>query len=142
MERIKSMKLKKRLVAEITILLIATAALSFGLNLLRVHMSAPAAAGQAAFYSDAACTQLISDPWDWGQHGVTGLTEGATINVWLKNTGSTSLQVNVTVLNPTCIISVTPSLFTLTVGQVQAITLTFTGIVAGSSITWDLNADY
>jgi hypothetical protein len=131
----------KRLTLETAVLLIVTIAAAWALS-LTIHMTAPAAPGQAAFYADPAATQLITDPWDWSQHGITGLTNGAQINVWLKNTGSTDLTVTVSILNPSCLITVNPPSFQLPAAAVQAINLTFNQIQAGSTVSWDLKADY
>lgn len=141
MEKKKPLNLK-RLTLEITAIILATAIAAFAVS-QTIHMTAPAAAGSAAFYSDAGATVLITTPWDWSLHGVTGLHNGDSLLVYLKNTGSTDLSANITILNPSCVITSNPNyLIPLPVGAIQAVNLTFSGIVGGSTISWDLKADY
>jgi hypothetical protein len=134
----------KRISLETSLILIVTIAIAWAVS-TTIHMTAPAALGQASIYADQACTpaNLINPPsWDWAQHGVTGLTNGATIGVWIKNTGTITLNVTISILNPTCLITVDPQIFQLPGGAVQGLTLTFSQIIAGSTVSWDLKADY
>jgi hypothetical protein len=131
----------KRISLETSVILIVTIAIAWAVS-TTIHMTAPAAPGQASFYANAAATDLITTTWDWGQHGITGLTNGAQIGVWLKNTGSTDLTVTISILNPTCLITANPPTFQLPAGAVQGINLTFDQIIAGSTVSWDLKADY
>jgi hypothetical protein len=131
----------KRISLETAVILIVTIAVAWAIS-TTIHMTAPAAQGQAAFYADAQATQLITGTWDWGQHGITGLTNGAQIVVWLKNTGTITLNVSISILNPTCLITLDVQNFQLAASAVQGITLTFDQIIAGSTVSWDLKADY
>jgi hypothetical protein len=140
MEKKTSLKWKK-IVLETTALILITVIAAWAVS-TQIHMTAPAAQGSAHFYMNQAANILITDPWDWAQHGITGLNNGDIITVWLKNTGSTDLTANVTILNPTCVITATPNSFQLLAGAVQAVNLNFSGIVSGSTISWDLKADY
>jgi len=141
MEKKRSLNWKS-IILETTALILITAIAAWAVS-TQIHMTAPAGQGSAAWYMDQAGLQQITTPWDWALHGITGLNNGDTITVWLKNTGSTDLTANVTILNPTCIITATPnSLISLSPGAVQAVDLTFSSIVGGSTITWDLKADY
>ena len=138
MEKKRSFKWKS-IILETTALILITAIAAWAVS-TQIHMTAPAGQGSAAWYSGSG--QLITDPWDWAAHGVTGLNNGAVLTVWLNNTGTVSLTVTVTILEPTCVITATPQNFQLPVGAAQAIDLTFSGIVGGSLIEWDLKADY
>jgi hypothetical protein len=144
MERRKPLNLKafnwKRIGIETAALLLVTVIIAWAIS-TQIHMTAPAAQGQAAFYADVGLTQPITSPWDWAPY-INPLTNGATIGVWLHNTGSTDLNVTIQIFNPTCIITADPTTFQLPVGAIQGITLTFSGIVGGSTIEWDLKADY
>lgn len=131
----------KRISLETSLILIVTIAIAWAVS-TTIHMTAPAALGQASFYADVGATQVISTPWDWAQHGVTGLTNGATIGVWIKNTGTITLNVTISILNPTCLITIDPQIFQLPGDAVQGLTLTFSQIIAGSTVSWDLKADY
>jgi hypothetical protein len=132
----------KRIILETTVVILATVLVSWAIS-TQIHMTAPAAPGSANFYTTEAANELITTPWDWSLHGITGLHNGDIITVWLKNTGSTNLFVNVTILNPSCVITATPnSLISLSPDAVQAVNLNFSGIVSGPTISWDLKADY
>jgi len=119
---------------------LAVALVSAALFTATYNMSATTTLRNVGLYSDQACTVLITPLVGYVLTGT--LQDGSVLTVYAKNIGTVSVAVSVVPeTNVSCIVVYAPLTFTLAVGAVQPITLTFSNVIPGVTATWTFRLD-
>ena len=91
---------------------------------------------EAKAYLDAACTTEVPKPHDWGS-----ITTETLVTVWIKNIGTVTVDVTLTISGETdCTVTPSWTATTLAVSEVQPLDMTIsTTATPGTSISWNLD---
>ena len=92
---------------------------------------------EAKAYLDAACTTEAPATYDFGS-----ITSGTTVTVWIKNVGTVTVDVALTIIETDCTVTPSWTATTLTAGQIQQLDMTITTTATpGTSVSWNLDID-